>query len=151
MVTPTPGQVLYRGSFWVDFAENPKEKPQLTALQGAETGGLIGSILGEFFWRAVRPPLPERWGFWVSHVVPASRHLCFGANPSRIRTVYSGRDVASPSVEGGRCRMPRPTPVALGWGFFVGGHSVSLENDALGKLCLRAGGRGAMASCFGGN
>lgn len=41
--------------------EMQKEKPQPRALRGAEAGGLIGSILGEFLWRAGHP-LPEPQG-----------------------------------------------------------------------------------------
>lgn len=161
--TPIPGRALCRGLFWVGFAENPKEKHQLTALRGAETWGLIGSILGEFFWRAVWPPLPERWGFRVSPVVSAAPalsafcHLCFGVNPSRMRTIRAGRDVGSPRMEVGWCRMLLSTSAALGWGF-CGGMLAFPQKTIL----LRANpayrweqacpyrGRGAAVSCFGG-
>lgn len=63
------------GLIWVGFAENPKEKHQLTALRGAETWGLIGSILGEFFWRAVCPPSPSDgdFGSRLSFLLPWPR------------------------------------------------------------------------------
>lgn len=160
--TPIPGWGLRQGSFWVGFTENLKEKHQLTALRGAETWGLIGSILGEFFWRAVCPPLPERWGFRVSPVVsaspasPAFCHLCFGVNPSRTRTIWAGRDVGSLRMEVGWCWVLLPTPVTLGWVFFAEGHSLSLGKSCCSRQTLLAcggkpvltGGRGAVALCF---
>lgn len=146
--TPIPGWGLRQGSFWVGFTENLKEKHQLTALRGAETWGLIGSILGEFFWRAVcPPPLPERWGFRVSPVVsaspasPAFCHLCFGVNPSWTRTIRAGRDVGSPRMEVGWCWLLLPTPVTLGWVFLRRGTRFPSENPAApGRPCLHAGG-----------
>lgn len=78
--------------FGLVLLEMQKEKPQPRALRGAEAGGLIGSILGEFLWRAGHP-LPEPQGARPAFLLRS--HACLlplrpGLNPSCMRTLWAG-------------------------------------------------------------
>lgn len=69
LLTLTPAPLLVHRDPWsslgahfgLGLQEVWKEKPQPGPFGGAEAGGLIGSILGEFLWR-VGHPLPEPQG-----------------------------------------------------------------------------------------
>lgn len=108
-----------------------QEKPQPRALRGAEAGGLIGSILGEFLWRAGHP-LPEPQGARLAFLFPSHAYLLppppWGESCPDEDSL--GREGCAFPQGGARCQFP---PWWLRDAGFVDGHLLSLQNSSCSR------------------
>lgn len=139
--------------FGLILLEMQKEKPQPRALRGAEAGGLIGSILGEFLWRAGHP-LPEPQGARPAFLLPSHAcllPLCLGVDPARMRTVWAGRDAHSPRMVLDADSHPGGFGTQVLWmGTCYPSKTPPAPGEPQGNLFLRGnGGRGLVP--WGGN
>lgn len=123
------GTLVQAGAhFGLVLLEMQKEKPQPRALRGAEAGGLIGSILGEFLRRAGHP-LPEPQGARPAFLLRS--HACLlPPSPwgeSFLAGARLGREGCVFPEDGARCCFLPWWP----WdASFVEGHLLSLQNSS---------------------